>query len=98
MYHELHIYNRNLDNNEARNLIFAAIEHNLHGISIPTPFLPIAQEIVPQGIVVASPIDYPNGMSDSKTREHAVILAIRKGANAIDLVSPSSPINNEDYD
>lgn len=67
--------------------IFRAIGLGVGGISVPSIFLPHIYELMPEGITISCPIDYPDGRSDSKLRNHAIVKAIHKGANAVDLVA-----------
>jgi deoxyribose-phosphate aldolase len=46
----------------------------------------------------ACPIDYPYGLSDSKSRLFLVNQAIKNGASTLDVVIPAKPIVNRKYD
>ena len=86
MYKELQIYGRDLTQDKVQAEMFEAVRYNLSGISVSPFFIPELVELIPEGMVISSPIGYPNGTADTKIKQHATLAAIRKGANAIDLV------------
>ena len=86
MYRELQIYGRDLTKEKVQQEMFAAVEHNFNGISLSPYFIPDIVELIPEGMVVSCPVGYPNGTMDTKIKQHATLAAIRKGANAIDMV------------
>lgn len=90
MYKELACYDL-LSDEEIEKTLFAAIQAGANGISVHTHAVQIVRKAyeAKDGLVIATPIDYPNGLSDTKLRNHAIISAIRQGANAIDLVVPT---------
>lgn len=49
-------------------------------------------------INISTPIDFPYGLSDIKTRNFAVSQAIKTGVNAVDLFLPTKFISNRKYD
>lgn len=49
-------------------------------------------------INISTPIDFPYGLSDIKTRNFAVAQAIKSGCNTIDLFLPTKIITNRKYD
>lgn len=86
MYKELSIYDKNLTDKEAIEYLFVAAKHNFGGVSTASYFLPRLKDIIPEGMVLACPVNYPDGNGDFQLIQHAIIAAQRKGANAIDLV------------
>lgn len=80
---------------DVRKAIFRALEIGVNGISVPHIFLGFITDILAEGIVISSPIDYPLGKSDPAIRQHSIIRALRNGANAIDLVSQSILLLND---
>lgn len=97
MKHELLINDNQLSIEDTQELIFKALRYPVHGISLPLHFIPAVKEVLPSTVFLSTFIDYPLGLSDIKTKEHATLTAIRKGAKAIDLVLNVSFINNSKY-
>lgn len=87
MYKELACYDL-LSEKETENMLFSVVKENFNGISVYTHSIKQIREAyeVKGGLIISTPIDYPNGLSDTKLRNHAVISAARQGANAVDLV------------
>lgn len=85
MYVEYCNYNKYIEDyeKELKN-VFHAIDQDIRGLALPIHMIREIREYIPQGIVLASPIDYPLGYSSSKVRYHMVLDAIKSGANAID--------------
>ena len=49
-------------------------------------------------ITISTPVDFPYGLSDTKTRNFAVAQTIKSGCNIIDLFLPTKIITNRKYD
>ena len=94
MYHELNIYDGQSSDDKALEFLFKAINLKLDGISCPIYFVPLLKHSVPKEMILSVPIDYPNGMSDSRIKNHAIMSAIRKGATAVDVVLNPNHITN----
>ena len=89
MFFEYCCYNKNLIEDVDAELmnIFKAIGSGFIGVAVPFHILrQVSQEIllVPE-MSVACPIDYPLGAGDKKVRQHESIVALKSGANCIDL-------------
>lgn len=96
MYHELDTYSKNSSENEVLQSVFKAIEYNFDGINVSPNYIAKIHSIVPKGMIVSCPIDYPYGLSDSSARQQQTISVLRKGANCIDLVlNPIYLINDQ---
>ena len=95
MYQELAYYDKQPISSEVQSSLFQALDCGINGFSVPVYFLPQIHDIVPEGITLSCPIDYPNGMADVKVRHHATLSALRKGANAIDLVANTYIVLND---
>ena len=85
MYVDLAFLTKTATEEETRKAVFTASECNLNGICILSAYIGQMREFVPD-MILSCPIDYPQGSSDIKVRNHAIISALRKGANAVDLV------------
>lgn len=98
MYTELEFYDKDVKISELENHTFAAISAGIGGFAV-TPFLlPYVKDFVPYGYVISCPIDYPYGVSDIPLRSHAILSAISRGANSIDLPINIQAANNQKYD
>lgn len=87
MYTEYCNYTKYIDNyGDEISKIFKLIEKGIDGIAMPIYLLREVKSLMPEGMVLSCPIDFPSGYSSSKTREHMAIEALRSGANALDYV------------
>lgn len=68
--------------------IFKSIGLNFSGVCLPLRLLrEIHRDLVSlENFTIACPIDYPLGIGDRKVREHEAIVALKGGANKLDLV------------
>lgn len=85
MYVDLACLGKTTTEEQTREAVFAASACHLNGVCILSAYVGQMREFVPD-MILSCPIDYPQGTSDIKVRNHAVLAALRKGANAIDLV------------
>lgn len=93
-YYELALYNT-LRDEEIVSTAFAAIKAGCNGISVRAFYLHTLKDVLPDGIVLSAPVDYPYGLLDISLRNHEIISAINKGANSIDLVANMGLIIND---
>lgn len=91
MYKEVTIKGRDLTEAEALKGLFESIDLGCGGVSTSPYFIPIFYDIIKDGITLAAEISTPQ----ASVRSHAVLSAIRRGANAINLVIPSVWIVNK---
>ena len=82
MYKEISCYDKDTTEHTVTESIFTALKHDFHGVSVPAYYLPLAKDLIPDGFVVASSVDYPGG---------------RAGANAVDLVANSNLLVNRKF-
>jgi len=85
-YTEYACYNEP-NSEQLRKNVFEALKYNINGISIPIYFLGNISSLIPEGITLGCPVDWPCGNNATTIRNHAAIYAINHGANALDLVS-----------
>jgi deoxyribose-phosphate aldolase len=82
-------YNKNLIEDVDSELmnIFKAVGMGFLGIAVPFHILrQISQDLmVIPDISIACPIDYPLGAGDKKVRQHESIVALKSGANSLDV-------------
>lgn len=94
MYTELKLYDSQLSELEILDIYFQALDLNINGICVPAYYVPLIHDTLPEGMVLSSQIDYPNGMADASVKNHAILNIARKGANAVDLVVNPHLITN----
>lgn len=97
MYLELDLCKYHKEEEFVDNL-FTGLDNDIDSFVVPNNYLAKARDLLPTSSMVSCPIDSPHGLSDCKVRQHAIITAAKKGANAIDLyVNPIHVANkNED--
>lgn len=98
MYRELSCYDSDLKKQEIIKSCFLSIHKNFNGFCVPEHFLSSVKEFMPQGMVLAAPIDYPKGFSSSQAKLHSITSCIRKGANAVDVVLNKNICTEKDLD
>lgn len=67
--------------------VFEAIDLGANSISVPIIHMNAVSTIIPDGIVLSCPIDYPRGAGDTELRIHQILKAIRQGATTVDVVA-----------
>lgn len=78
-----------------REKVFKALDLGIKSISVPVAHMSSISSIIPNGIVLSCPVDWPEGRSDSKLRIHAAIKAYHQGATTIDVVSSAVLFRNK---
>ena len=73
---------------EIQDFIFRAIKIGVAGIVLPPAFLSEFAQLIPDGINIATVIDYPCGFEHTSVRQHAISSALNRGAKSVDLVAP----------
>lgn len=100
MYLEYCTYNKSFieDIDKQSQKLFRAIDLKFDGIAIPLYLLrEVKKYFSDLSIVIATPVDYPNGTSDKKVRQHETVVALQSGASAIDLVANPYLIKKNKY-
>jgi len=87
MYLEYCNYNKTISNygDELSN-VFRAIDAGINCLSIPIHMYQEIREFMPEGIDISIPIDFPCGYSATKTKNHAVLNAVKSGVKSVDYV------------
>lgn len=83
--------------NEVKEIFNQVNKYQIDVISILPFYVKLIKNIV-NNVKVASPIDYPCGILDLKSRASATESAIKAGAEIIDVVVPSYYLCNRKYD
>lgn len=89
-----------IDETEAKQHIKLACEYNfIYSITVPYYLVKTAKQIIGnKSIVLSCLIDYPLGLSDTKTRCCAVEQALACGVDYIDICMPQNLASNRKYD
>lgn len=87
----------NNDNN-TKEILIKVSQFNINSISVLSPYIKLARSIFSDIIKISTPIDYPLGILDLKTRMEAAEFAIKNGAKIIDLVCPVHYLCNRKYE
>lgn len=94
MYYELSCYDRVASEDDVREAIFIASQKGVKGLSLMPYFFASMKDFLIEGMTLSCPIDYPYGHGDISVRNHAILTAIRKGANTLDIVANNPFIFN----
>jgi len=99
-YIEYASYSTDTDENEIKlNIEKIKDLKHISYISIPYFYTKLCRNILKDtNIKVSNAIDYPLGISDTKSRSSAVLNAINNGAQKIELVFPNNLLANRKYD
>ena len=84
--------------NEVKNNIIEALKYKPYLVSVLPYYVKNIKTIIPDNIELSSPVDYPCGLLDLKSRLSAADAIIRSGASVIDVVVPSHYLSNRKYD
>ena len=63
MYRELALLGRDLNSHTVKEALFIGLECGMHGFCFPQIFIPEIKDIIPEGIVLSTVIDYPLGLT-----------------------------------
>lgn len=85
---------------EVRELVKEIVSlHKVSTITVPYYLIKVVKSVMEsKQIPVSCSIDYPLGISDSKTRLTAIEQAAKIGANLVDIVMPQNLASNRKYD
>lgn len=98
-YLEYALYDMDLDEEEVGNNITLAKELKVNCVSVPFFYTKLARSLLKNdAIITSTSIDYPLGLSDTKSRNTAVSQAILNGAQKIELVIQNNYLSNRKYD
>lgn len=78
--------------------ITAALKFYPDVISVFNPYIKIAKNLCIAGTKISSPIDFPLGILDLKSRLGATEAAIKQGVDIVDIVCPAYFLCNRKYD
>jgi deoxyribose-phosphate aldolase len=89
-------HDHTLNEHENKEIVLEAIKYKPNLISVFSYYAKSISQLT--SIPVCSPIDFPTGISDSKTRLNMAEFAIKHGARALDVTYPAQLISNRKYD
>ena len=89
-----------IDNNdtELKNEIAYACQFNVSTIAVLPQSVKMIRAMVPDHIMISSPIDFPMGISDTKSRLSQIEFVAKNGASKVDILIPTNYICNRKYD
>jgi deoxyribose-phosphate aldolase len=91
-------YDTSSNDNELKEAIVACVKYPIDTLSVFPTYLKTVKSLIPDSILLSTPIDYPLGIMESKIRLESVNEAIKNGAKAIELVCPINIICNRKYE
>lgn len=98
-YIEYAIYDIDFDEDEVKHYIELARDYKVNCVSVPYFYTKFCRSILKNdSIITATSIDYPLGLSDTKSRNTAVSQAIANGAQKIEIVLQNNYLSNRKYD
>ena len=83
---------------ELKNDIGYACQFNIDTIAVLPNSIKTIRAMVPDNINISTPIDFPIGIADSKSRIGQIEFAAKNGANKIDVLVPTHAVCNRKYD
>lgn len=91
-------YDTSSNENEFKEAITASIKYPIDVISVFPTYLKVAKTLIPDNVLLSTPIDYPLGIMESKIRLEATSEAIKNGVKIVELVCPINIICNRKYE
>ena len=99
MYIDFAVTDIEINDSDAKILINEVQQYGVNSITIPYYLIKTVKNLIPlDKIVISCFIDYPLGISDTKTRRCAIEQAFKSGANAVDISMPQNLAANRKYD
>lgn len=83
---------------ELKSEIGYVCQFNIDTISVLPNSLKVIRAMVPDHISISTPIDFPMGSSDPKSRIAQIEFAAKNGANKVDILVPTHFVCNRKYD
>lgn len=99
MYIDYAIIDTDISEATAKDNIKTIIDYNcVNSITVPFYFIKLIKPYIGRGLDFSCFVDYPLGISDTKTRCSAVDQAIKAGFNSLDICMPQNLAANRKYD
>ena len=98
MYIDYAIIDTYITEKEAKEKISFVLSHGVNGISLPWFLVKSCKSLINKEIDYSCFVDFPLGISDTKTRAYAVEQAISCGSNTIDICMQQNFASARKYD
>lgn len=99
MYIDFAIIDTEINEAAARDTMKYLVDNNcINSITIPIYFTKLIKPFMNNGLDFSCLIDYPLGISDTKTRLCAVKEAVSSGFNTVDISMPQNLVTNRKYE
>jgi deoxyribose-phosphate aldolase len=99
MYIDFAFIDTEINESQAKDTIKSIVDNSyVNSITIPMYFTKIIKPYINNGLDFSCLIDYPLGISDTKTRTCAINEAIKLGFNTVDVSMPQNLAANRKYD
>lgn len=95
---EYSYYDISSNETEIKNSIISSLKFPIQSISVLPSYTKFIHSIIPSDVHLSCPIDYPLGILDTKSRMFSIELAIKNGANIIDILCQSHILCNRKYE
>lgn len=99
MYIDFAFIDTDINDANAKNIVTEIIKYPINSITVPYYLVKSIKNLVPNDrISLSCLIDYPLGISDTKTRQFAIDQAFKVGINFVDVAMPQNLAANRKYD
>lgn len=99
MYIDFAIINTDINDAEAKSILVEACKFPINSITAPFYLAKIFKNLIPSpSTTLSCLIDYPLGISDSKTRRFSIEQVQKIGINCVDIAMPQNLATNRKYD
>jgi deoxyribose-phosphate aldolase len=95
---EFSAYDQATSNEELKSILNKIKHIKVDTICVFLNHIKLAKDNLPEHIKISTPIDYPLGILDTKTRISAIESSIKQGAQIINVVAPTQYLCNRKYD
>jgi deoxyribose-phosphate aldolase len=98
MITEYSLYDISMSDEEVRQNLKKAADFEISSVSVFNNHIKLAKNIFNDNVKISTPIDYPLGILDSKTRIASIESAIKSGADIINITACPYLLCNRKYD
>lgn len=99
MYIDFALINTEINDIDAKNIVTEIIQYPINSITSPYYLIKGIKNLIPTDrIALSCLIDYPLGISDSRSRRYSVEQAFKAGVNTVDISMPQNLAANRKYD
>ena len=98
MYIDFALTSTDISDTDAKKIISEIDTYPINSVTVPFYLIKSIKGLLSNNKILSCLIDYPLGLSDSKTRYCAVEQAHKAGANAVDVAMPQNLATNRKYE